>query len=255
MPTFLIVIIGIAAFIGMIVCSKKNDKPQAKPLAGLCLAILLVCAGFYLHNNGIFTGEDKDTRDQRASYGRFEESCAKALGEYVAKNYASSKIVIVAAGGKDYAKNESQKRRADLLKKYIPSAEIKALDYVRSETDMAMMPGATAKEFNDFFKANADASLFVLLEDIPYDPSQAGKLSIWKAKGKQKIALFSGDISMMYPYFKQDIVVAAVIAKSGLKEADYEKLASENLDEAFGMRYILVTSKNVDQHKNNFRQQ
>jgi len=80
MPTALIVIIGIAAFIGMIVCAKMKEKPQAKPLAGLFLAVLVICAGMYLHNNGIFTGEDKETRDQRASYARFEESTAKALG-------------------------------------------------------------------------------------------------------------------------------------------------------------------------------
>ena len=253
MPTGLVAVIGIAAFIGMIVCAKKKESPKAKPIAGLFLAILIVCAGMYLHNNGIFTGEDKATRDQRASYMRFEQSCAKALGEYVAKNHSSSKIVIIAAGGREYAKNESQKRRADLLKTYIPSAEIKALDYVRNENDMAGMPGATAKEFNDFFKANQDVGVFVLLEDLPYDPSQLIKLSIWKGKGKQKIAIMSGDVSMLAAQFKADIVTAAVVSKPGLKEADYEKLASENLDEAFGMRYLLVTSKNIDQHAGNNR--
>ena len=133
------------------------------------------------------------------------------------------------------------------------SAEIKALDYVRAENEMAMMPGATSKEFNDFFKANADATVFVLLENLPFDPMDAAKLSIWKAKGKQKIALLNGDVSMLFPYFKMDIVTAAVVSKPGLKEADYEKLAPEDLNQAFGMRYLLITSKNIDQHKTNSR--
>lgn len=258
MPTGLVVLIGIAAFIGMIVCAKKKENPKAKPLAGLFLAILFVCAGMYLHNNGIFTGEDKSTRDQRESYSRFEESTAKALGDYVSKTHASSKIVIIAAGGTKYAENPSQVRRAELVKKYIPKAEIKPLNYVRAESEMGIMPGATAKEFNDFFKANADTEVFVLLEDLPFDPAEMVKLSIWKAKGKQKIALLNTDVSMLGAFFKQEIITAAVVSKPGLKEADYEKLAPEDLNKAFGMRYLLITSKNVDQHKTNariFRQQ
>jgi hypothetical protein len=253
MPTGLVAIIGIAAFIGMIVCAKKKENPKSKPIAGLCLAVLVVCAGMYLHNNGIFTGEDKETRDQRSSYARFEESTAKALGDYITQNFASSKVIIVAAGGTKYAENPSQLSRAEMVKKYIPSAEIKALDYVRAENEMAMMPGATSKEFNDFFKANADASVFILLENLPFDPMDAAKLSIWKAKGKQKIALLNSDVSLLFPYFKMDIVTAAVVSKPGLKEADYEKLAPEDLNQAFGMRYLLITSKNIDQHKTNSR--
>ena len=252
MPTALVALIGLAAFVGMIVCSKKKDNPKSKPLAGLFLVILIVCAGMYLSNNGIF-GEDKTTRDQRSSYSRFEESCAKTLGEYIAKNFASQKVVIVAPGGTEFDKNPSQSRRANLVKKYLPNAEVKGLGYTRNPNDAAMMPGASAKEFNDFFKQNTDVAVFVLLEDLPYSPMEAAKLTIWKNKGKQKIALLNGDVSMLYPYFKQDIVTAAVVSKPGLKEADYEKFASKNLDEAFKMRYLLITSKNVDQHKTNKR--
>lgn len=253
MPTALIVIIGIAAFIGMIVCAKMKEKPQAKPLAGLFLAVLVICAGMYLHNNGIFTGEDKETRDQRASYARFEESTAKALGEYIAKNYGSSKVVIVAAGGADYQKNPTLVKKAENVKKYIPSAQIQDLGYTRNENEMAMMPGATAKEFVDFFKKNADVGVFILLEDMPYDIAQTGIIlkHLFDSKGKQKIAVFNGDISSFYPFIKQDFVTAAVVSKPGLKEEDYEKLASENLDEAFAARYLLITSKNVDQFKDN----
>ena len=255
MPTALVVIIGVAAFVGMIVCAKMKEKPQAKPLAGVFLAVLIVCAGMYLHNNGIFTGEDKATRDQKASYARFEESTAKALGEYIAKNYGSSKIVIVAAGGADYQKNPALVKKAENVKKYIPSAEIKNLGYTRNEHEMAAMPGATAKEFLDFFKKNADVGMFVLLEDMPYDMAQSGAILkfLVESNGKQKIAVFNGDVSSFYPFIKKDFVAAAVVTKPGLKEEDYEKLASENLDEAFGMRYILITPKNVDQYKDNAR--
>lgn len=260
MPTGLIAVIGIAAFIGMIVCAKMKEKPQAKPLAGVFLAILIVCAGMYLHNNGIFTGEDKETRDQRASYARFEESQAKAVGEYIAQNAGSAKVVIIAAGGADYQKNPNAVKKAENVKKYIPNATIESLGYTRNENEMAAMPGATAKEFLDFFKKNADVGVFVILEEMPFDPAQAGAIFkyLYDAKGKQKIAFFNGDVSALYPLIKNDFITAAVVTKPGLKEADYEKLASENLDEAFAARYILLTAKTVDQHKDNqkiFRKQ
>ena len=254
MPTWLVAVITLAAFVGMIICATKKENPNSKPIAAVCLLVLLAGAFMYLDNNGIFRAS-KEERDMMASAERFEESRLKSLSDFITQNYASQKVIIVAPGGTNWEQNEYNKKRVDRLKKYLPNAEVKALNYVRNENEMAAMPGATAKEFNDFFKANGEG-LFVLLEDLPFDPRELGKLSIWKAKGKQKIALLSGEVSSLGFYFKgakpgEEVIVAAVVGKTGLKEADYEKPAPENLDEAFGMRYVMITSKNIDQYIKN----
>lgn len=236
---------------------KKNSMKIVIAIAAAAfIALLVLLAGvfMYLDNNGVFRAS-KEERDMMASAERFEESRLKSLSDFITQNYASQKVIIVAPGGTNWEQNEYNRKRVDRLKKYLPNAEVKALNYVRNENEMAAMPGATAKEFNDFFKANGDA-LFVLLEDLPFEPRELGKLSIWKAKGKQKIALLSGEVSSLGFYFKgakpgEEVIVAAVVGKTGLKEADYEKPAPENLDEAFGMRYVMITSKNIDQYIKN----
>ena len=254
LPTWLVIIVTLAAFVGMIVCASKKENPNSKPIAAVCLLVLLGGAFIYLDNQGIFRAS-KEERDMMESAERFEESRLKTLADYLNQNYGSNKIIIVAAGGTNWEQNEYNKKRVDRIKKYLPNAEVKALNYVRNENEMAAMPGATAKEFNEFFKANGDA-IYVLLEDLPFDPRELGKLSVWKSKGKQKLALLSGEISTLGFFFKgakpgEEIIVAAVVGKTGLKEADYEKIAPTNLDEAFGMRYVMITTKNIDQYAKN----
>ena len=59
MPTWLIVILAIAAGIGMAVAAKKKEDPKFKPLAIVGVIVLLACAIFHIDNQiGIF-GESK----------------------------------------------------------------------------------------------------------------------------------------------------------------------------------------------------
>ena len=251
MPTWLIVILAIAAGIGMAVAAKKKEDPKFKPLAAVCVLVLLVCAFMHIDNQiGVF-GESKEVRDQQSSAARFNEARIKALCEYV-KGKNPGTIVIIPSGGSNYAKNEYSMKQVELVKKYIGSAEVKPVEYTRIEEEMAMNPMPTAKEWNAFFKANPDANLFIVLEQLPMGQDIL-KLDILKKKGKQKLALMDmGDPMFIKPFFSDkagNIVLVSINGKPGLKQEDYEKLAPSDLDEAFKMRYELVTKENVDSIK------
>ncbi|MBR2439653.1 MAG: hypothetical protein IKB25_05615 [Lentisphaeria bacterium] len=251
MPTWLIVILAIAAGIGMAVAAKKKEDPKFKPLAAVCVLVLLVCAFMHIDNQiGVF-GESKEVRDQQSSAARFSEARIKALCEYV-KSKNPGTIVIIPSGGTNYAKNEYTMKQVELVKKYIGNAEVKPVEYTRTEEEMAMNPMPTAKEWNSFFKANPDANLFIVLEQLPMG-QEILRLDIFKKKGKQKLALMDmGDPMFVKPFFSDkagNVVLVSINGKPGLKQEDYEKLAPSDLDEAFKMRYELVTKDNVDSIK------
>ena len=246
MPTWLIVILAIAAGVGIGVAAKKKDDPKFKPLAVVCVLVLLACAWFHIDNQvGIF-GDNLETRNQRESAERFNEARVKKMCEYI-KSKNPGKIVIIPSGGSDYAKNEYSKKQAELVKKYIGDAEIKPVEYTRTEEEAAAGPmGPTAEEWNKFFKANADANLFVVLEQLPMDEIGIYKMEIFRGKSKQKLALFDlGDVKMMKPFFESEVILVSVTGKAGLKSEDYEKLAPKDLEEAFKARYELVTKDNI----------
>lgn len=247
LPTWLIIILAIAAGIGMAVCAKKKEDPKFKPFAVICALVLLVCAYSYIDNEIGIGRDNLDTRIQQASANRLQEAKIKTFCEYIkAKN--PGKIVIVAPGGKDYAKNEYTMKQIDLVKQYLGSGDVKALDYVVNENEPAPMEVKVA-DWNKFFKANTDANLFVILEQLPMNPDEILRLDAFSS-GKQKVALMDmGDVVALKPFFKRGTIMVSVTGKSGLKQEDYEKPAPEDLKEAFDARYIIVDQKNIDSIK------
>ena len=248
-PTWLIVILAIAAAVCMGISYKKKDDPKFKPLAIVAVLILIVCAYAFIDNEIGIGRDNLKTREAKESAERFNEAKVKFLGEHI-KSKNPGKIVIVPAGGTNYAKIESAKNQAELVKKYVGSADIKPVDYTRSEEEMAANPQPTVEEFNKFFKANADAKLFIILEPLPMSKDDLVKLEIFAPANKQQIALLDiGDTESIKPLIKSEKVLVAIAGKPDLKPADYEKPAPKDLKKAFDSRYILVTKENVDSIK------
>ncbi len=247
----LTVIIMIVAFIGMIVCAKiQKTNPNAKVLAILCLIIVFGCAIKFMVDQGAFGGDTREVTLQKESYARFNESAAKALGEFIGKKYANEKIFIVAPGGNDWAKSKNDNPTPDLLQKYIggSNVEIGGLPYTPNpEMGPMMEESSSAKYFNQLFKEKPDVKLFVFTINLPFDPAETGRLSIWNQSKGPKIALFNADVHYLAAEIKKGIVAAAVVLRPDLKQEDYEKLSPKNLEDAFKARYLLVTPENVEQ--------
>ena len=247
-PTWLIVLLALAAAVCMGISYKKKDDPKFKPLAVVAVIFLLICAYAYIDNEIGIGRDNLATRQQQESANRFNEAKVKFFGEYI-KSKNPGKIVIVPQGGTNYGKNEYAVKQAELLKKYVGDAEIKPVDYTRSEEDMAMNPMPTIEEFNKFFKANKDAKLFIILEQLPMGPEML-KLDIFKPGAKQQVALLDmGEVQMLKPFFQNGTILVSVIGKSGLKPEDYEKPAPSDLKAAFDARFELVTKDNIDKIK------
>ena len=112
------VAIMIAAFIGMIICAKKQKtNPNAKTIAILCLIIVVVCAGKFLVDTGSFGGMSREMKEALASYERFSEASAQAAGELVSKKFGGKNVVVVASGGNAWEKQPN--KLVEYVKKYI----------------------------------------------------------------------------------------------------------------------------------------
>ena len=247
-PTWLIGILALAAAVCMGVSYTKKDNPSFKPLAVIAVLILIVCAYAFIDNEIGIGREPLKTREAQESAARFNEAKIKFVGEYI-KSKNPGKIVIVPAGGTNYAKVESAKNQAELIKKYVGDAEIKPVEFTRTEEEMAANPQPTVEEFNKFFKDNKDAKLFIMLEQLPMGP-EVMKLEIFSASNKQQIALLDiGDAATMKDFIKSEKILVTVTGKEGLKQEDYEKVAPKDLKQAFDARFVLVTKENADSIK------
>lgn len=247
MGNVILIVVMVAAFIGMIVCAKKQKtNPKAKSLAVLCLVVVVICAGKFLIDSGALGGMSKEMKDALASYERFSEASAQAAGEFVSQNFKGQKAIIVAAGGSAFEKQPN--KLANYVKKYIKGVNVavKGLPYTPKENDPGMGEEyMNAKYFNQLFDDNKDVKVFILTISLPFDPAQLSKLSIWNKKGEQKLVLINADIHFLGKEIENGNVAAAIVMRPDLKQADFEKNAPSDLKKAFEARYLLISKKNL----------
>ena len=242
-----IITIMILAFIGMIICAKKQKtNPNAKTFAILCLIVVVICAGKFLIDSGALGGMSREMKEALASYERFSEASAQTAGEFVSKNFAGKKAIIVASGGTAFEKQPN--KLANYVKTYLNgvNVETKGLPYTPKENDPGMGEEyMNAKYFNQLFDENKDAQLFILTISLPFDPGQASRIKLWGIKNGQKLVLINADVHYLYNEIKNGVVAAAIVMRPDLKQADFEKNAPYDLKKAFDARYVLVTPANL----------
>lgn len=243
------VAIMIAAFIGMIICAKKQKtNPNAKTIAILCLIIVVVCAGKFLVDTGSFGGMSREMKEALASYERFSEASAQAAGELVSKKFGGKNVVVVASGGNAWERQPN--KLVEYVKKYITGANVtvKGLPYDVPANDSGMMVEEymNAKYFNQLFDENKDVDVFVMTLSLPYDPSQMAKIKLWNQKNPPKLVLINADVNFLGAEIKKGTIAGAVVMRPDLKQEDFEKNAPKDLKAAFEARYLLITPENID---------
>ena len=246
----------IAAFIGMIICAKKQKtNPNAKTIAILCLIIVVVCAGKFLVDTGSFGGMSREMKEALACYERFSEASAQAAGELVSKKFAGKNVLIVASGGNAWEKQPN--KLVEYTKKYINGANVtvKGLPYDTPAGDSGMMEEyMNAKYFNQLFDENKDVDVFVMTLSLPYDPSQMARIKLWKQKNPPKLVLINADVNFLGQEIKKGTIAGAVVMRPDLKQEDFEKNAPKDLKEAFEARYVLITPENIDAMAQKYQQ-
>ncbi len=249
MVTVLICVVMFVSLIGMMVCSKKQKtNPNAQPIAMGLLIVVIVCGVAMLYRTGIL-GDATGNRRQTESL--FTESQGIVLGEYLVANN-KGKVLVLAEP--DFKTNSYTKTLVEGLKKGLGAGTEVVVDTIETpgvkkpveqdpnmpEMTMPLMDTMTAKDFDRAVAKYPNAKVVVSLVGLPRNKSQ---MKLWK-KGPV-IALLNayGNLANL---IKAGKICAVTVSKP---KADYEADYPGTPKAAFELRYILVTTKNIEQLK------
>ena len=234
--------------VGMIVCSKKQkSNPAMQPLAIVLFIVVLVGAGGLLNNMGIFGGANSSILDSEM---RFAESRAAALAKFVAPTASGKKVLFIA--DQNFGQGDLGKRVLEAVKANCKAANF-VVDSIPVPPEMAnngvpVEEFMKAKDLDALIEKHSDAAVVISNIGLPQD---ARKLAFFRkaADKRPMLALMNTGFAMNYDFLKgiQKGDIAAVIVTA--PKAKYDIKAPSNLDEAFKIRYLLVTKDNAEQHK------
>jgi len=218
-------------------------------------------------------------RQYRAIKGR-------KLGAFLAGKFAGKRAVILlpaetpAMGGEENEPGE--KPHVAVLEglkdamgdiKIVGTIEPKMPDDVKAkikvaggEGDMMMMPEAMqwfgVKQLNKELAAyKGKYDLLICLTGLPgVEMMGMGglrvvaftELTCWTEKGVS-VALAEGGVGRFRSRIESGAICVAVCYKRGISEAEYDRRPARDLDEAFGMRFVLITQENVKKNLTYFR--
>jgi len=250
------IIVGIfmaAAFVGMIMCAKKQHvNSVAKPAAIGLLVVVVICAILILSKN-MGSG---DTKALIANEMKYAKSSTYVLGQELAKLKPGAKVLVVV--GKQDDSNTRQKIIIEGLKEGFGET----ITDVRIETPPVKMPKAstgdeyddemmsieelmTANDFNTMLAKNKGRDLIITTIGLPQD---ARNLKLWNEFSKNpkkcpKLVMVGGDISRLGPFLQAGLILAVVTYSP---EAVYdEDAAPSDMKAAFDKRYLLITKANL----------
>ncbi len=251
-------LIMVAALVGMVLCAKKQStNSNAKPAAiGLCV-VVVVCAIFLIVPKG------GGASSHLSSEVVFLKSSAYILGQKLAELTPGAKVLyLVNMRDKNNAgqnamiegfKEGSGSAITDIKvvaihqpKKLKTSTKKSPSDEMREMAEMEAMELFTAKDFNAILAKNRDYNLIVTTIGLP---SNLEDMSIWSLFEKNpkvcpKLVLLNGSTPNMGFLLEAGLIKAVVCSKP---QADYNQLASSNMQESFDTRYLLATKGNIKQ--------
>ncbi len=250
------IIVGVimaACFVGMILCAKKQHTSAiAKPLAIVLLLCVVVCAILILNKN-FGSG---DIQKHIANEVRFARASTFVLGKKIAEIKPGANVLIVVLD--ETVDNPRQVTLIEGLKEgfgaAITNVTIKSPPVQRPKGApegfaMPMMELMKAEDFNKLFDQNRSANLIITMIGLPYD---LAKLNIWKQfeqnpKMTPQLCLMHTDISMMYPAIKSGLIPAVITHNPDIRPKYPDDPAPADPQQAFDMRYLLITTQNVDE--------
>ncbi len=244
--TILLAVVMLAALGGMIYCNKKQDTfPAAKAVAVLLMLVVVGCGGYLIVN---MSGSG-DYENLRKNENKFYVSQAHVIGDFIKTDMGGGKIVIIA--DENFEKDERIPDFVAAMKSASGSdaVEVVTLDLPKDANSdmMPLMERMKAADFNKVTKAHADAKVIVSQIGLPRDVK---KLDIIKnaVKGKGPALVLMGYSEV--PGLAGAVQVGAVagVVTVSPKAVFDEKPAPKDPKEAFAVRYVLVTKKNVAEH-------
>jgi hypothetical protein len=268
----------VVALIGMIACAKKQDvSPRAKPMAIVCMLIIIVCAIGILVNTGMFG--DTSTKKLIANEMVYAKSAVIVPGKLLAEKYPDSKILLLIDG---IANNVRQEELILAFKtaldgkltivgqecpRPLPFPPPDALAPKEGDTATPVPSTApssapmepmgmpemmipiqevmTAQGINDILAKYPEVNMIVSFVGFPRDIQN---MSIWYEENpekKVKVVSLSGDCYNLKDAIICGQAVAAVVYSPNAKFS--EKTAPIDPKAAFDERYILITPENIQE--------
>ena len=234
------------AFVGMIVCAKKqNDIPVAKPLAIGLLLVVVICAIVMLTLGG-----SGGTETIVNSEMRYSASVPYTVGKKLSETMPGTKTLVVM--NKPDPQNKFQQAKLEALKKGFGSSITDiTYDYPNTAEQTNQTAGSMledtmmAKDLNKLLSRHRNCKLIVMLTDLPYDLENMKLLQQYQnnKKNAPKLALMSTNVTQLGAYIQTGYIVAVAVHNPNYTYED--KLAPETLEKAFNERYLLLTPKNV----------
>ncbi|MBN1863846.1 MAG: hypothetical protein JW808_02985 [Victivallales bacterium] len=244
-------LVMVACFVGMIICAKKqHTNSLAKPLAIVLLLVVVACTVLILVKN-LGSGDTKKLIENEM---KFAKASTYVLGKKIAEVKPGANVLIIVED--DMAVNPRQATLIDGFKEgfgssitniTIKSPQVQKPKGAPEEFAMPMMELMTTEHFNKLLDQNRSCNLVITMIGLPYDMA---KLNIWQQferdpKKTPNLCLMNTEISMMYPAIKGGLVLAAVTYNPDARYT--EDPAPTDPQQAFDMRYLLITTENVDE--------
>lgn len=231
----------IAGFVGIIICKKKQKTfAAAQGLAVICfIPIIIGAVGFLWLNLG--SGEQDALI---ANEARFAASRSAKVAAAVKSAFAGKNAVIIVNAG--YDKEDISKAAYDALKAGLEGVNIVATEElaVDANNPEPIETQIDAKKYNQIFSKYSNADVFVITSQMPQDPVEVKKFSVFKG-GKAKVALLSSEAGEFGALIQKGKIVAATLSKHDEKAIDPDTKAPSDLNAAFDIRYVLVTPANL----------
>lgn len=237
--------------LGGLLWSAKNQRKNAnaQTIALISLVLILVGAGGILKEQGML-GSNPEVNRVIRNETKFAEAKAKVMAKFLSEKYPGAKVVFLIDNQLD--SNSMNKAALAAFKKELTGMTIEAdeiyeIPKVSADPEQPMMMDDmyNADKFNAIFERCKDANLIINFTNLPYDPREIAKFTLWTMKDGPNLVLFTGEVSMMKSAIKAGKIVLGTAM--GTKSIDPKQACPSDAQEAFDLRYILVHPGNVDQ--------
>lgn len=237
------------AFIGIIVCGKKqNDNSAAKPLAMVFMLVIAVCGVALLikYNKGV------DPEKYKKESLVFQKSQSFILAEYLKKGLSSPQVVVLL--DKSKYDDPMQKALKEGLKEGFSDINADVVfetplvkipeDKIDSQTNI--MNFAKAKDINFILETYPKCKVLITLIGLPKDLANLDIVKKFQEeKPIPKIACLNGGFHDYQQLIKVGFITAATVPDPKKKFTTVS--TSRNMQETFDKKFLLITPKNVDE--------
>ncbi len=278
-------VIMAAAFVGMIICARKQQTTEAaKPIAVGLMVLVLICALVILKGTGIFGDPSAKVFIQNEMV--YNRVAGYILGKYLSEKFPQAKVLLVVdkiPGQEIYNQQISGLKEGFGGKLNIVAEDmpLPPVEPTATETDpgtgevaqsadapapapatpsewapasemMSLRETMKASDFDAMLQKHKDCNLVITMIGLPMNVHE---MTFWTEEEtpenpKAKIAVMNGDVYRLMGAIQNNLVCAAVTYSPNA--VFDERTPPSEMQKAFDKRYLLVTPDNIEQINTTF---